>query len=290
MLIRRRAGKSGVSVVLAVLAVGIALVFFARWGGGRPASPPPAMPPAPAPAGRPPASPSAPAVIEGHAVLRGRVFMVGEPPPRKQLPVNKDPEVCECAPGDPSRKLPYKLDESLVVDPETQGVANAVVWVKGVRGGPERLEVVVDQRGGQFVPHVALLAPGGRLLVLNPDRIGHTLRAGSKAPGNPNEIFRFAKQRRQATYPSEGAFAKTEFVRVTCDDHDWMGMWVAVVENGFAAVTDAEGRFTVLGLAPGTYTLGVWHETLARGPVDRPVTLGTDGAEIEIPFSVPFPS
>jgi hypothetical protein len=282
---RSRAGKSGVIVVLVVLAVGIALALFAKFGGGRKASPPPAMPAAPAPKAHPPTAPSAPAVIEGHAVLRGRVLYTGEPPPRKQLPVNKDPEVCECAPGDPAKKLPYKLDESLVVDPVTRGVANAVVWVKGVRGGPERLEVIVDQRGCQFVPHVALLTPGGKLLVLNPDPIAHNYHAWSKGPGNPTENLSFNKISRRKAYPAEGSFAKPEFVRVTCDVHDWMGMWVAVVENGFAVVTDAEGRFSILGLAPGTYTLGVWHEALARETVDRPVTLGADGAEIEIPFS-----
>ena len=283
MPIRSRSGKSGVVVVLVVLAVGIALAVFARWSGGRTASPPPPMPAAGTAEAHPPSP--APAVVEGHAVLRGRVVFKGEPPARKQLPVNKDPEVCECAPGDPSKKLPYKLDESLVVDPESKGVANAVVWVKGIRGGPTRLEVAVDQRGCQFVPHVALLTPGGKLTVLNPDQMVHNFHAWSKAPGNPAENLSFNKISKQKAYPGEGTFAKPEFVRVTCDVHDWMGMWVAVVENGFCAVTDAEGRFSILGLAPGTYTLGVWHETLAKDAVTRPVTLGPDGAELEIPFS-----
>ncbi len=278
MPVRSRAGKSGVIVVLAVLAVGIALALFARRGGSRPPVPSPAMPAAPT--ARP-----GPAVVEGRAALRGRVLFTGEPPPRKQLPVSQDPEACAYEPGDPSKKPPYKLDESLVVDPATRGIANAVVWVKGVRGGPERLETAVDQRGCQFVPHVALLTPGGKLTVLNPDLVVHKVHAQSRAPGNPTECLPFTKQHRQAPYPTRGAFAEPEFVRVGCDLHDWMGMWVAVVENGFAAVTDAEGRFTILGLAPGTYTLGVWHETLAPDPVDRPVTLGPDGVELSILLS-----
>lgn len=281
---RSASGRSGVWVVVAILAVGTTLAVVAKGCGGRKAMPPPpplekspVVAPAPAPTPTP-----APGVVEGKAVLRGRVTYGGQPSAPRRIPVNKDNDVCECAPGDPKTKLPYKLDESLVVDPASKGIAHAVVWVKGVKGGPARPEVVVDQRGCVFVPHVALLTPGGKLTVLNPDRIAHNYHAFSKGKLNPTENLSIAKHKAQSAYPAEGVFGEPEFIRVACDVHDWMGMWVAVVENGFCAVTDAEGRFSILGLAPGTYTLGIWQETLAREPVHRLVTVTEEGAEVLI--------
>ena len=59
-------------------------------------------------------------------------------------------------------------------------------------------------------------------------------------------------------------------VRLRCDVHPWMAGWLVVVEHPYAAVTDAEGRFTIADVPPGAYTLAVWHERLGR--TERPVT------------------
>ncbi len=45
-----------------------------------------------------------------------------------------------------------------------------------------------------------------------------------------------------------------------CDVHAWMRAWVGVIDHPFFGVTTANGRVTLAGLPPGTYTVEAWHE------------------------------
>src|SRR5690606_39938859 len=58
--------------------------------------------------------------------------------------------------------------------------------------------------------------------------------------------------------------------RVTCNTHPWMRGWLVVTDE-MAAVTDANGRFRLANVPPGTYELRVWHEALP--PATRKVTI-----------------
>ena len=51
-------------------------------------------------------------------------------------------------------------------------------------------------------------------------------------------------------------------VPVKCNVHAWMNAYVGVLEHPFFAVTDANGRFSIPQLPPGTYTIETWHERL----------------------------
>jgi hypothetical protein len=52
-----------------------------------------------------------------------------------------------------------------------------------------------------------------------------------------------------------------------------MGAVIHVTENPFFATSDVEGRFEILGLPPGDYTLEVIHEDRAIAPVEFKVTV-----------------
>ena len=273
-----RSGKLGIWVVFLLLGGGAALFVFTRSRGGDPTPPQPPAPPQPT--STLPTTPLPPP--EGPRVLlQGRIVLQegAEIPEPKRLEVTKDNETCECPPGGGERQK-FKLDESLVVDPKTRGIAHAVVWVKGLAGGQPRAEATVDQRGCQFVPHVALLTPGGKLNLLNPDHLAHNYFAHSQVPGNPTQNLSIQKFSDHKAYPDAGSFAKPEFVRVTCDVHAWMQMWVAVVDSGYAVVTDAEGRFSIPGVPAGPLTLCIWQERLAATPQERAVTVGPEGGEV----------
>jgi hypothetical protein len=54
-------------------------------------------------------------------------------------------------------------------------------------------------------------------------------------------------------------------VRLTCNTHPWMRGWIIVTDE-VAAVTGADGRFSLPDVAPGTYELRVWHEALKGAP------------------------
>ncbi len=195
--------------------------------------------------------------------ITGKITWEGSVPERKKLEVNKDNDKCECdAKG--GEKKPFKLDESLVVDPETKGVANCVLWLKGVAGGRALGPAEIDQKGCLFSPHVALITKGQKVKVLNPDKIAHNFNISAakvNSPTTPNiSIGKF----KPSVEVAEENFSKPEFIRIACDIHLWMGGWIAVMENGYAARSDEKGCFKLEGVPPGKYTVALWHEPLDK--------------------------
>jgi len=68
-------------------------------------------------------------------------------------------------------------------------------------------------------------------------------------------------------------FDKPEvMVPFKCDVHGWMNAFVGVVDHPYFAVSDKDGKFSLKGLPPGTYTIEAWHEKL--GTQTAMVTLG----------------
>ena len=289
---RNRAGKSGIIVVVLVLLVGLGLAFFANVR--RQQAPPAAPADLPAKAAAPetvrlPVSQTSPQeqeearpVASGPKVtLTGRVTFAGDLPEVRQLPVTKDAGTCACG-------QPFKLDESIVIDPATRGVANAVVWIKGVQGGPSLPKAVIDQKGCAFSPHVVLVAAGQDLTVLNcndKEPISHNFQIWSDhVPANVKNTT-IPKFRKDITVPGGKGFETPEFIKVTCEVHPWMSAWVAVMENGWAARTDATGGFSIPDLPPGEYTLALWHETLAPGTISERITVDAGAASVGITLS-----
>ena len=62
-------------------------------------------------------------------------------------------------------------------------------------------------------------------------------------------------------------------VRLNCNIHNWMRGWLVVTDDA-AAITGADGRFTIPNVPPGTYELRVWHESLKGTPQKVTVTAG----------------
>ncbi len=228
------------------------------------------------------------AVTPACGKIIGKALWEGEIPERKKLEVNKDNEKCECD-AKSGAKQAFKLDETLVVDPGTRGVAHCVAWLKGAKGGPVLGPVEIDQKGCVFTPHVALLTVGQKLKVLNPDGIAHNFHWWSKE--NPADNKTIAKFKKSLEVPEAG-FAKPEFIRITCDIHLWMGSWVAILENGYADGSDEKGAFQIAGMPPGKYTLALWHEPLTKdgAPIllEKEVTVEA-GKAAEVSFTLSAP-
>ena len=195
--------------------------------------------------------------------ISGKVVWEGEVPEPRKTEVEPDAgKGCAC----PKEGKLVKVDESLVVDAATRGVAHCVVWLKGVKGGPVLGPAEIDQKGCVFSPHVALITPGQKVKLLNPEKIEHNFHwAEGRNPGGnlpPNRFRPFIET---------AVFEKPEFIKVACDIHSWMGGWIAVMENGYAARTDGKGAFKIEGIPPGKYVLALWHEPVP--PEGKPFLL-----------------
>jgi len=66
-----------------------------------------------------------------------------------------------------------------------------------------------------------------------------------------------------------------------------MESWAMAVNNPYYSLTDAEGRFSITGIPPGTYQLVVWHPQTGPG-MTRTVVVQPDG-KLREQLSLPAP-
>jgi hypothetical protein len=73
-------------------------------------------------------------------------------------------------------------------------------------------------------------------------------------------------------------------VRVFCDIHSHMSAWVLVFSHPYFATTDADGRYRIDDVPPGTYTVAAWYEGAARDT--RTITIPPQGGPADLDFVV----
>ncbi|HET9706389.1 MAG TPA: carboxypeptidase regulatory-like domain-containing protein [Vicinamibacterales bacterium] len=176
----------------------------------------------------------------------------GVPPVR----VTIDQKVC-------GNELP---DEAIVVDGQGR-LANAVVILTGVKRAAPAEAAVINEKC-RFAPRVQLISSKTAIRTTSKDPILHTTNAQLE---NGRTLFNVA-------LPVPGInitkpIAATGPVRLSCNTHPWMRGWMIVTDEA-AAVSVADGRFTIDNVPPGTYELRVWHESLKGAPQKITVAAG----------------
>jgi plastocyanin len=211
------------------------------------------------------------------ASISGTIKFNGEAPKFKEIKMDADP-VCLTHHTDPV------YPQTLVLgDGNTMG--NVFVRIKGgLKPGNYTApaeEVVIDQKGCQYDPHVISIMAGQSVKILNPDGTLHNVHVLSKV--NPEENVAMPKFRKDITIK----FEKSEpMFAIKCDVHPWMSAWVVVQPNPFFAVTKTDGKFTIANLPAGTYEIEAWHEKL--GTQTASVTVGdSDNATQDFSFAAP---
>jgi len=191
----------------------------------------------------------------GWGTLTGRFVFVGTPPAAEQLIVDKDTAVCTAE----GRKL---FDQSLQVDESTGGLANVVVFARKVSRVKERElseePLVFDQKACEFLSPVFAARVGQEIDVRNSDPIGHNTNVSGTSfnqliPAGEGTIFTPSRETGMPTM-------------VTCNIHPWMKAYAVFREDGYVAVSAADGTFTIPDLPAGEEVeLQVWHER-STGP------------------------
>jgi plastocyanin len=142
-------------------------------------------------------------------------------------------------------------------------------------GAPPRMRM--DQRNETFVPHLLAVASGTVVDFPNNDRTYHNVFSISKAK-------RFDLGRYANGHSKSVRFDTPGIVRVFCDIHSHMSAFVLVFNHPFFATTDAEGRYRIGSVPPGTYSVVAWHEGQIRDT--RSVVIPAQGGIVEQDFEV----
>ncbi len=188
-------------------------------------------------------------------VLTGRVTFAGPPPALEPLRVNKNRDVC-------GERVP---SEALVLG-AGGGVKGSVVMLEGIgRGKRAGAEVVLDNSGCLFAPHVAATAVGGRVRVRNSDPILHNTHG---LLGRIT-VFNLALPRRHQVVDISKRLTRPGVVRILCDAHPHMSAWLIVHDSPYVAVTDERGGYRIDGIPPGSYRVTMWHEGFRVRGMDK---------------------
>ncbi len=156
----------------------------------------------------------------------------------------------------------------------------SVVYLESApRGAFETSEgghAVMDQRNETFVPHVLAITTGTTVDFPNSDKFYHNVFSLSKT--RPFDLGRYAAGNSRPV-----RFDRAGIVRVFCDIHSHMNAYILVFNHPFFAMTDAEGRYRIENVPPGTYGVIAWNEGTSSEA--RPITV-PDGGIAELDFTL----
>ncbi|HMO12671.1 MAG TPA: carboxypeptidase regulatory-like domain-containing protein [Pirellulaceae bacterium] len=192
----------------------------------------------------------------GWGNLTGQIIVDGKAPAPAALTVDKDRTFC-------LRDQSEIADPSLIIGKEGE-LKDAFVMLSIARGqeappvhesylGSADAKIVLDNVKCRFEPYAVFLRTSQTLAMKNSDEVGHNCHIVLFN----NEI--------NANIPIgetvETQLKKSERVPgpVKCDIHPWMSAVILVRDEPYAAITDAEGRFTIANLPAGEWTFQFWH-------------------------------
>ncbi len=141
--------------------------------------------------------------------------------------------------------------------PSAAPVANAVVLIEGPSVPPSANapHAVMEQRNDTFVPRALVIVAGTTVDFPNSDPKLHNVFAMSSA--KKFDLGMYDKgESKSVTFETPGV------VPVRCNVHPKMEAFIVVHANPYAAVTDADGSYTITGVPEGSYDVRVWHEGL----------------------------
>jgi len=182
----------------------------------------------------------------GAAVATGRIAGVvrytGTVPPAKRVTVT-DGSTLE--------------HHDLVVDPATKGLRDVIVVLENAPAQPaleEAKPVVVDQIDWLFKPRVVAVQHGQAVRFENSDIVNHSVMAVSTR--RANQLNSVAAPGRPIVHAFE---PQRQPIMIGCSLHPWMRAWVYVSAHPWFALSDEKGRFEIVGIPPGRYSLLLLH-------------------------------
>jgi len=192
---------------------------------------------------------------DGWATLKGTFKLVGQPPARKPLDVNRDHSVC--APGGKP-----VLGEDLVIDTATNGIKDVAIYLIGPHpkfpvgdskwehesyGKTAGNELLFDQKQCVFLTHLLAIRSSQKVRVTNSDPVGHNTNINGIGGAKSESIT--VPEHGYSMYQPGGQSPRP--FKVICNIHPWMGAMMLVRDSPYFAVSKADGSFEIPNLPSG---------------------------------------
>ena len=135
---------------------------------------------------------------------------------------------------------------------------------------------VIEQRGREFLPHLAAVSVGSTISFPNFDTVFHNVF--SRSPIAPFDLGLYKSgEAREYTFTKEG------IVRLGCNLHANMSAYIAVVAAPAYVVTGPKGTFKFHRLRAGKYKLKAWS-IRSKAPVTQSITIrpGTNTIQVSV--------
>jgi plastocyanin len=139
----------------------------------------------------------------------------------------------------------------------TEDLGNVVVFLEPAvaPARPQKLaptNTVMALQSRQFSPRVRVVTEGSKIEFPNQDPFNHN--AFSKMNGGfDTGVFGRGKTKEQV-------FEQGGVYPIYCNVHPRMTAFVITLKTQYFTQAGADGRFTIDGLAPGKYSMHVWHD------------------------------
>jgi plastocyanin len=213
--------------------------------------------------------------------VKGVVTLDGVAPKNEAIKMNADPVCMREAKG-------TQTQETYMVGSDGKSLANVFVYVKDGLGNyvfdTPTETAKIDQKECRYHPHVFGMRVGQPLEIVNSDPTLHNIHAMPKTNSEFNNGQPIQGMKMTHTFDK-----KEVMVPFKCDVHGWMNAYVGVLDHPYYAVSDANGKFELKTLPPGTYTIEAWHEKL--GTQTASVTLGPkESKDVTFTFKAAVPT
>ena len=202
-------------------------------------------------------------------VIRGQVVWSGDVPVVPPLEVQPNPLAGEILHKRQLRPNPNAPS----IEPGSKGLANAVVFLRGIdpkRGRPwDHPPVRVEQRAGEFHviqggadSHCGFVRRGAALTMISRDPFFHSLHARGAAY--------FTLTFPDPDRPLRRSLKENGLVELTsAAGYYWMRAYVFVADHPYYTRTDIHGRFTLAQVPPGRYEIVCWLPSWTKARHER---------------------